>query len=81
MALKGNIDGGVACLRDILLWGHHGDKFFVVDLAVAVDVSFADHLVDFLVGQLLAQVRHHVSKLGGGDVAVSVLVKYSESVR
>ena len=46
----------------------------------AVDVSFADHLVDFLVGQLLAQVCHDVTKLGRRDVAVSVLVKYSKSV-
>lgn len=36
----------------------HIDKFRVVDLAVAVDVRFSDHLLYFVVRQLLAQVCH-----------------------
>merc|ERR1719263_1974340 len=37
------------------LLGHHDlDELLVVDLAVAVNVGLAEHLVDLLVGQLLA---------------------------
>ena len=50
-------------------------KTFVVDLTVAVDVGFSDHLVNLLVSQLLAQVGHHVSELGGRDKTVAVLKK------
>ena len=57
----------------ILLRRHHRHELFVVDLTVAVDVSLADHLVDLLVGQLLAEVGHHVTKLGRGDEPVAVL--------
>ncbi len=51
-------------------------RTFVVDLPVAVDVGLADHLVHFLVSQLLAQVRHHVPQLGRRDEAVPVLVEH-----
>ena len=44
---------------------HHLDELFVVDLSIAIDVSFTDHLIDFLVGELLAEVGHDVAKLGG----------------
>ena len=46
-----------------LFRGHHGDKLLVVDLTVAVNVGLADHLVDLLVGQLLAEIGHHVTQL------------------
>ena len=46
---------------------------FVVNLSVSVNVGFSDHLVDFLVGQLLAQVGHHVTQFGGGNETVPVL--------
>lgn len=46
---------------------------FVVDLAVTVNVCFSDHLVHFLVGQLLSQVCHHVTQLSGADVSVAIL--------
>ena len=52
-------------------------RTFVVDLAVAVDVGLADHLVHLLVRQLLAQVRHDVSQLRSADEAVTVLVEHS----
>ena len=54
---------------------HHGDKLLVVDLAVAVDVGLPNHLVHFLVSQLLAQVGHHVTQLSRADVTVPVLVE------
>lgn len=38
----------------------------VPHLAVAVDVGLADHLVDLLVRELLAEVGHHVAQLGKG---------------
>ena len=57
---------------------HHRHKFFIIDLAVAVYVSLPDHLVDFLVGEFLAEVGHHVPQLGGGDEAVAVLVEHAE---
>jgi hypothetical protein len=39
-----------------LLGHHHLDELLVVDLAVTVDVGLADHLIDLLVGELLAEV-------------------------
>lgn len=63
-----------------LFAGHHRDEFLVVDLSVAVDVCFSDHLVDFLVRQLLAEVGHDVAQLGRGDVPVAVLVEYSAGI-
>lgn len=59
-------------------WRPRAELTFVVDLAVAVDVGLANHLVDLLVRQLLAQVGHHVAQLGGRNEAVAVLVEYSE---
>lgn len=53
---------------------------FVVDLTVAINIGLADHLVDLLVRQLLAQIRHYVAQLGGRDETVAVLVEYSESL-
>eukprot|EP00968_Pinguiococcus_pyrenoidosus_P014577 scaffold1313_cov250-Pinguiococcus_pyrenoidosus.AAC.13 len=58
-----------------LLAHHHLHELFVVDLAVAVDVGFPDHLVHLLVRELLAQVGHDVAQLGGADEAVAVLVE------
>jgi len=57
-----------------LLGRHHRHELLVVDLAVTVDVGFPDHLVHLLVGELLAEVGHHVTQLGGRDEAVAVLV-------
>lgn len=45
----------------------------IVDLAIAVDVSFTDHFVHLLVSELLAQVCHDVPQLGCTDVAITVL--------
>merc|ERR550537_1977948 len=61
-----------------LLGHHHLHELLVVDLAVAVDISLTDHLVNLLVRELLAEVRHHVAELSGGDEAVAVLVEHLE---
>ncbi len=37
---------------------HHGGELLVADLAVAVQIGLPNHLVDFLLGQVLAQRRH-----------------------
>ena len=50
-----------------LLGHHHLDELVIVHLAVAVHVGLADHLVHLLVGELLAEVGHHVTQLRGGD--------------
>eukprot|EP00958_Prasinococcus_capsulatus_P022876 scaffold3289_cov362-Prasinococcus_capsulatus_cf.AAC.2 len=42
---------------------HHLHKLLVVNLPVAIHISFADHLVHLLVRKLLAQVRHDVAEL------------------
>lgn len=34
---------------------------FIVDLSVAINVCFSDHLVHFLISQFLPQVCHHVA--------------------
>lgn len=47
---------------------------FIVDLAVPVNVGLSDHLIHFLVCQLLTQVRHDVAQLRSADVAVAILV-------
>jgi len=60
------------------LRSHHRNEFFVIDLAVTVDISLADHLVHFLVGQLLAQIGHHVAKFSGADETIAVLVEHPE---
>jgi hypothetical protein len=49
--------------RDASSGHHHPHELFVIDVSVSVNVSLADHLVYFLIGQLLSQVGHHVAKL------------------
>ena len=46
-----------------------------VNPAVAVLISLPDHLINLIVGQLLADRSHHVTELGRGDEAVVVAVK------
>lgn len=47
-----------------------------VNSAIAVLVSFTDHLVNLIIGELLANRRHDVAQLGRGDEAVVVAVEY-----
>ena len=44
-----------------LLGGHHSDELFVVDLTVAINISFSDHLVNLFVRQFFSQICHHVT--------------------
>lgn len=41
-------------VEDDLLGGHHCDELLVVNLAVSINVSFPDHLVNLLIRQLLS---------------------------
>merc|ERR1719389_794181 len=63
------------------LLGHHDlDGLLVVNLAVTIDVSLTDHLVNLLIGELLAKVGHDVTKLSSGDETVAVLVEHLEGL-
>lgn len=53
-------------------------RTLVIDLSVAVDVGLADHLVDLLVGELLAEVGHDVAQLSRRYEPVAVLVEHAE---
>ena len=50
-----------------LLGHHHLDELLVVDLAIAINVGLANHLIDFLVSELLAEIGHDVTELRRGD--------------
>merc|ERR1711953_1188510 len=56
------------------------DELLVVDLAIAVDVRLAEHLIDLLIGELLTKVGHDVAQLSGRDEAVAVLVEHAEGL-
>merc|ERR1712057_40607 len=63
------------------LLGHHDlDELLVVELAITINISLTDHLVDLLVGGLLAEVGHDVTELSSGDEAVAVLVEDLEGL-
>jgi hypothetical protein len=58
------------------LFGHHHlDELFVVDFAIAINISFANHFIDFLVRELLTKVGHDVTQLGSRDETISSLSK------
>lgn len=59
---------------------HHADEFVIVDVSISVDVGLPDHLVHFLLRQLLPQVRHHVPQLRRRNQPVSVPVENLESL-
>ena len=63
-----------------LLGHHHLDELFVVDLSISIDISLTDHLIDFLVSELLTKVGHKVTQFGGRNEAVSILVEDLESL-
>lgn len=63
----------------LALFGHHHlHKLFVVNLPVSIDIRLTDHLIDLLIREFLAQVRHNVAKLCCADEPVTVLVEYLE---
>lgn len=47
-----------------------------VNATIAILVGLADHLVDLVISELLADRRHDVTELGGGDEAVVVTVEH-----
>ena len=51
-------------------------RTFVVDESVSVDVGLADHLLDLVVAELLAECHHHLPQLARRDVPVAVLVEH-----
>merc|ERR1711918_38191 len=57
---------------------HHLHELLVVDLPIAIDVRLPDHLVDLLIRELLAEVRHHVTKLSRADEAVAIAIEHLE---
>jgi len=48
----------------------------VVDHSISVQVRLLDHIVDLLLGQLLAQICHYVPQLLRRDQAVVVLIEH-----
>ncbi len=46
-----------------------------VNTAIAILISLADHLINFVIGKLLTNGSHDVSQLGSGDEAVVVAVE------
>ena len=47
----------------------------VVDLSIAVEICFADHVIDLFVGQPLAELLHCRLQLLGVDHAAPVRIK------
>jgi len=58
---------------------HVAHELFVVDVALTV-LSTHQQLLHLVIVELLAQVSEQVPQLGGGDVAVAVLVEVSEAL-
>jgi len=59
---------------------HHLNELLVVDLTITIDISLTNHLIDLIIGELLAEVRHDVTELSSGDVTVAILVEDLESL-
>merc|ERR1712061_468322 len=59
---------------------HHLHKLLVVDLAIAVDVRFPNHLINLLVGELLTQVCHDMAQLRGTDKAIAIAIENLEGL-
>uniref|UniRef100_A0A2P2LAZ9 Calmodulin n=1 Tax=Rhizophora mucronata TaxID=61149 RepID=A0A2P2LAZ9_RHIMU len=70
---------------DLLLWlvslGHHDfHKLFIVDLPITIHIGLTDHLIDFLICQLLPKICHDMPELSSRDEAILVLVEHSEGL-
>merc|ERR1719321_2403222 len=59
---------------------HHLHKLLVVDLAIAINISFTDHFIDFFVCEFLAQVCHDMAQLCRTDEAIAIAVKHLEGL-
>ena len=56
-------------------------RTFIVDFPITVNIRLPDHLLDFFIREVLAQVRHHLAEFSGGDGAVSIPVEHSNKDR
>merc|ERR1712118_522897 len=54
---------------------HHLDKLLVIDLTIAIYVGLTNHLIDFLISELLTEVGHHMPQLCGTDESVAMTVE------
>jgi len=59
---------------------HELDELVVVDTSIAVLVGLADHLVNLIIAQLLADRGHDVAQLSGGDETVVITVEDLEGL-
>ncbi|KAL8172218.1 hypothetical protein V2J09_024022 [Rumex salicifolius] len=54
--------------------GHHDlDKLIIIDLAITIHISLPDHLINFLICELLAQVGHHMTEFSSRDESILTL--------
>merc|ERR1711957_1119515 len=53
----------MANFKTHLLRHHHLHKLPIIDLTITINVSFPDHLIDFLICELFTQVRHDMAQL------------------
>merc|ERR1711948_200056 len=54
---------------------HHFHELFVINLTVAINISFPDHFINFFIGQLFAKICHHMAQLGRANEAVAIPVE------
>merc|ERR1711981_533961 len=55
---------------------YHRNEFFVIDLAVTINICFSNHFIDLLVRELLPEVCHHCKKLGEINRAISIGIDF-----
>lgn len=60
--------------------GHERQELWEVDCTVSISIDFVDHVLKFGFGWVLSQRSHDGTKLFGGDRAVTILIKKSESL-
>jgi hypothetical protein len=53
-------------------------ELLVVDLSVTIHISFTDHLIDFLVSELLTEVGHDVAQFSSRNESIAILVEHTE---
>merc|ERR1719444_193145 len=54
---------------------HHFHKLLIVDLSVTINISLADHFVNFLICKLLTQVGHHMTELSCANETVAIAIE------
>lgn len=64
------IHGPLSPLFNRLLLHHELHKLVIINPPIPILVRLADHLIDLVVRQLLADAGHDVPQLGGADEAV-----------